>query len=98
MPGARIARDTRAPRPASPGDGQPEGFRDAVLVVPHGLVVHHVDADLGESLRHPLGVVVADLAEEDLGPYAQELRPHAAGPGFTGGSGRTRRSHGIARK
>ena len=58
-----------------------EGFRDAVLVVPHGLVVHDVDADLGQPLGDPLRVRVGDLAEEDLGPDPDDLRPHGTGEG-----------------
>ena len=80
-----------------PGEGEPEGLGDARLVVPHSLVMQDVHADLREALRHPLGVVVADLAEEDLGPHPQDFGPHPAGSGLTGGSGRTRRSHGAAR-
>ena len=63
---------------------------DAFGVVPHDLVVEHVDADLGEPLPHPLGVRVGDLTQEQLGADADELGPHG------GAHGRRRDAAGLA--
>jgi hypothetical protein len=62
-----------------PGERQAEGLGDALLVVPNGPVMEHVHADLGQPLGDPLGVRVGDLAEQDLGADADDLRVHEAG-------------------
>ena len=49
---------------------------DPLQVVADRLVVHDVDADLGEPLRHPLRVRVGDLAEQQLRADRDDLCPH----------------------
>ncbi len=58
--------------------GESERRDDPLLVVADGLVVHDVHADLGETLRHPLGVRVGDLPEQQLGADRDDLRSHDA--------------------
>ena len=55
---------------------EPERVGDPLDVVAHRLMVHHVDADLGELLRDPLRVGVRDLTEQDLRADPDDLRPH----------------------
>src|SRR5439155_4404496 len=63
--------------------GQPEGRHHPLEVVADRLVVEHVDPDFRETLRDPLGVVVADLSEQDLRPDADHFgfhRPAGSAP------------------
>ena len=74
------------------GQREREGGSDPILVVSDRLMMQHIHADLRQTLGHPLGVVVADLSQQDLGPYAKELGSHPASPV----PARPARSHGIA--
>jgi hypothetical protein len=51
-------------------------------------MVQHVDAQPGETLRHPPRVRVVDLPDEQLGPHRDDLGPHGRDqpPGVEGSS------------
>ena len=84
--GDRIARDVVLRRAEPAAHEHDVGARgreaqrldDPLQVVAHRLVVHDVDADLREALRHPLRVRVGDLPEQQLGPDRDGLDPHEA--------------------
>ena len=85
----RVAGDVVLGRPEPAGDEhdvgalerEPEHLHDPRRVVADHLMVQDVDADLGEVLGHPPRVGVRDLPEEQLGPDADDLGPHAPADG-----------------
>src|SRR5207247_1328505 len=89
LPGDVVLGRTKAPggdHDVCSRERQAESFGDPRLLVPHGLMVQHVDADLGQPLRDPLSIVVADLAGQDFGPHADDLGSHGACGWRRGGS------------
>ena len=60
------------------GQRRAQGQRDAVVVVPHGLVEVGGNAVGGQVLAQPGGVGVGDLAQQQLGAHRDDLDSHGA--------------------
>src|SRR4029077_4863595 len=74
----RRAQTARDDEHVGPVERLAEDAGDAVEVVPHRRVVEDVDPDLCQALGDVAGVVVRDLAEQDLRSHADDLGPHPA--------------------
>ena len=85
--GDRLARQVILGRTEPSGDehhvrprgSEPERSDDALDVVTDRLSEQHVDADPREPLRHPPGVRIGDLPEQELGPDREDLGPYHDG-------------------